>query len=197
MRALDLFCCADGASCGLVAAGFDVVGVDIESQPEYPFTFVQADALTYPLDGFDLIWASPKCQAFTAYKRRPGHVREVENQIPAIRDRLRASGAPLENPVTLCGSMFGLDVKRHRIFETTFPVLAPRCDHARWTPRFPCATNRKNLRRTVEVGVWRIPLDVQRAAMDIGWMTREKLSQAVPPAYARFLAEEFLRWRAT
>src|SRR5690349_13284543 len=86
-RALDLFCCAGGASAGLVAAGFDVVGVDIEPQPEYPFTFVQANALTYPLEGFDLIWASPPCQAFTACKRRPEHVRPRANLIPLTRER--------------------------------------------------------------------------------------------------------------
>jgi DNA (cytosine-5)-methyltransferase 1 len=205
MRALDLFCGAGGASAGLVAAGFEVVGVDVEPQPEYPFAFVQADALEFPLDGFDFVWASPKCQAFTAYRRRPDHVRPVENQIPVVRAHLRASGAPhvienvpgapLESPVTLCGSMFGLDVKRHRCFETSFPVAPPPCDHGRWAPRFPCATNRKNLRKTVEVGVYRIPLDVQRRAMGIGWMSLGRLSQAVPPAYAEFLARAFLSWR--
>ena len=90
-RALDLFCCAGGASMGLHRAGFDVVGVDIRPQPHYPFEFHQADALTFPLDGFDFIWASPPCQGFTAYKRRPDHVAPRENLIPAIRDRLTAS----------------------------------------------------------------------------------------------------------
>jgi DNA (cytosine-5)-methyltransferase 1 len=205
LRALDLFCGAGGASDGLVKAGFDVVGVDIEPQPEYPFTFVQDDALAYPLDGFDLIWASPKCQAFTVYKRRPNHVRPVENQIPDVRARLRehgtphvienVPGAPLESPIILCGSMFGLDVKRHRGFETSFQVVAPPCDHGRWTPRFACATNRTNLRKTVEVGVYRIPLDVQRRAMGISWMSLGRLSQAIPPAYATFLAKAFLSQR--
>lgn len=204
-RALDLFCCAGGASAGLVAAGFDVVGVDCEPQPEYPFTFVQANALTYPLEGFDLIWASPPCQAFTAYKRRPEHVRPRANMIPLTRDRVRASGTPyiienvegarseLFNPVMLCGSMFGLDVRRHRLFETSFKVGQPDCAHFLQKPRFPQATNRKNLRSTVEVGVYRIPLATQRAAMGIDWMSLQKLSQAIPPVYARWLAEEFLR----
>lgn len=203
VKALDLFCCAGGASAGLVAAGFEVHGVDLEPQSEYPYAFTQGDALTVPLDGHDLIWASPPCQAFTAYKRRPDHVEERPNLIPAVRERLRSGGvpyiienvvgAPLEDPTMLCGSMFGLDVQRHRLFETSFHVVPPPCDHGRWTPRFAPATNRTNLRRTVEVGVWRIPIDVQRAAMGIPWMSREKLSQAIPPAYAEFLGREALR----
>lgn len=204
MRALDLFCGAGGASKGLADAGFDVTGFDIEPQPEYPFRFVHADALTATaLDRFDLIWASPPCQAFTAYKRRHNHVYPRANLIPAVRAKLRASGvpyiienvpgAPLENPVMLCGSMFGLDVRRHRIFETSFPVEQLKCQHEKQTPRFAPATNRTNLRSTVEVGVWRIPLDVQHKAMGIDWMSREKLSQAIPPAYADFLARAWVR----
>jgi hypothetical protein len=125
-RALDLFCGAGGASMGLHRAGFEVVGVDACPQPEYPFAFVQADALTFPLDGFAFVWASPPCQAFTAYKRRTDHVRPRRNLIPAVRARLAAAGvpyvienvvgAPLRVPVMLCGSMFGLDVQRHRLF---------------------------------------------------------------------------------
>lgn len=200
LRALDLFCCAGGASRGLVDAGYEVLGVDIEPQPEYPFAFEQADALTWPdLRSFDLIWASPPCQAFTAYKRRGGHVRDRPNLIPQVRAMLEDSGtryiienvpgAPLRDPIVLCGSMFGLDVRRHRLFETNFRVEQPKCAHHLQTPRFPPATNRKNLRSTVEVGVWRIPIDVQRRAMGIDWMSREKLSQAIPPAYARYLGE--------
>lgn len=202
MRALDLFCCAGGASRGLAQAGYEVVGVDLEPQPEYPFAFVQADALTFPLDGFDFIWASPPCQAFTAYKRRPDHVAPKPNLIPAVRARLRTHhratgvpyvienvmGAPLENAVVLCGSMFMLDVRRHRQFEASFVLTPPPCNHAAQTPRFAQATNRKNRRSTVEVGVYRIPLAVQRAAMGIEWMSLGKLSQAIPPAYAEWIA---------
>jgi len=208
VRALDLFCCAGGASKGLVDAGFKVVGVDAEPQPDYPFSFIEDDALrvlkqmTYPCP-WDLIWASPPCQAFTAYKRRPGHVAPRDNLIPRVRELLReigvpyiienVVGAPLEQPITLCGSMFGLDVRRHRLFECSFPVMAPQCRHDLQTPRFPPATNRKNLRRTVEVGVWRIPLEVQQKAMGIDWMPLEKLSQAIPPAYAEFLGRAAMR----
>lgn len=202
MRALDLFCGAGGASYGLHLAGFDVVGVDLEAQPRYPFDFHQGDALSYPLEGFDLIWASPPCQGFTAYKRRPDHVYPMANLIPAIRERLEASGAVyiienvpgarahLRDPVQLCGSSFGLDVRRHRLFECSWPATAPACDHAWQTPRFPPASNRTNLRRTVEIGVWRIPLELQQRAMGIDWMRKPELSQAIPPAYSHHLAAQ-------
>lgn len=195
-KALDLFCGAGGASMGLHRAGFDVIGVDLEPQPRYPFQFVQACALSFELGQFDFVWASPPCQAFTAYKRRPNHVAERPNLIPEIRELLAGKlhcienvpSAPLRDPVTLCGSMFDLDVRRHRNFEFSFPLLAPLCAHHKQTPRFPQATNRKNKRSTVEVGVWRIPLETQRKAMGIDWMDLEELSEAIPPAYSEFIA---------
>jgi DNA (cytosine-5)-methyltransferase 1 len=85
--------------------------------------------------------------------------------------------------------MFGLDVRRHRCFEASFAIVQPKCAHSTQAPRFAPATNRTNLRRTVEVGVWRIPLDVQQRAMGINWMMLEELSQAIPPAYAKYIAE--------
>jgi DNA (cytosine-5)-methyltransferase 1 len=188
-------------------AGYEVTGADINHQAHYPFDFIQGDALSIDLSGFDLIWASPPCQAFTAYRRRKGHVKPMENLIPKVREKLKASdakwiienipGAPLENPVQLCGSSFGLDVRRHRIFETNFPVSTPDCDHSWQAPRFPQATNRKNKRRTVEVGAWRIPIETQRQAMGISWMTLKELSQAIPPVYAEYLARRGMvtsRW---
>jgi DNA (cytosine-5)-methyltransferase 1 len=99
-------------------------------------------------------------------------------------------GAPLRNPVTLCGSMFGLDVRRHRIFECSYPVRAPACAHHTQRGSFPQATNRANRRRTVEVGVWRIPLATQRLAMGVPWMELQELSESIPPAYSEFLATE-------
>jgi DNA (cytosine-5)-methyltransferase 1 len=102
------------------------------------------------------------------------------------------AGAPLHNPARLCGSSFGLDVQRHRYFESNVTLLAPPCDHGWQTPRFPCATNRTNLRRTVEVGVWRIPLAVQQQAMGIDWMTLRELSEAIPPAYTECLGAQLL-----
>lgn len=198
-RALDLCCKAGGVSVGLSEAGYEVTGVDIVPQPNYPFKFIQGNALDVDLDGYDFIWASPPCQDFCAYGRRINYVKPRGNIIPAVRARLEATGkpftienvvgAPLKNPFKLCGSMFGLDVQRHRIFETNFPVPQLECDHSVWTPRFPPATNRKNLRKTVEVGVYRIPLATQKKAMGITHkMTLTELSNAIPPAYSAYIA---------
>jgi DNA (cytosine-5)-methyltransferase 1 len=214
--ALDLFCGAGGATRGLQLAGFHVTGVDISPQPHYcGDKFIQADAFDVDriesLRLFDLIWASPPCQGRTAYRRRPGHVRAVDTDgsIRRIRSALRGlailpdaappyiienvPGAPLESPLMLCGSMFGLEVRRHRLFETSFDAgPQPLCQHHMQRGDFPQATNRKNRRKTCEIGVWRIPLEVQRGAMQIDWMELEELSEAIPPAYARFMAERFL-----
>lgn len=206
MRLLDLFCGAGGASEGYARAGFEVVGVDIAPQPNYPFEFIQADALGdwKGFGTFDAIHASPPCQFGTAYKRRPNHVKDSPNLIRWTRAALKATGLPyvIENnysnrahlidPVMYCGSSFGLDVQRHRMFESNHVLTAPPCDHGWQTPRFPPATNRTNLRRTVEVGVWRIPLDVQQRAMGIDWMTREELSEAIPPAYTEDIGLQLL-----
>jgi DNA (cytosine-5)-methyltransferase 1 len=200
-RLLDLFCGAGGAAMGYHRAGFEVVGVDIKPMPRFPFEFHQADALEYPLDGFDVVHASPPCQAFSAYRRRKDiGKREYPNLIAATRARLTGSpcvienvpGAPLEAPITLCGSSFRLDVRRHRCFEVRPAILAPPCDHEWQTPRFPCATNRANPRRTVEVGVWRIPLAVQQKAMGIDWMRLEELSEAIPPAYTEYIGKQLM-----
>jgi DNA (cytosine-5)-methyltransferase 1 len=100
------------------------------------------------------------------------------------------AGAPLHNPVMLCGSSFGLDIRRHRYFESNVQLDGLPCNHRWQTPRFPPATNRTNLRRTVEVGVWRIPLEVQQTAMGIDWMTLCELSEAIPPAYTEHLGQQ-------
>jgi len=201
---LDLFSGAGGAARGYQLAGFHVTGVDINPQPHYAGDeFHQADAMTFPLDGFDAIHASPPCQAFTAYRRRGAGVGDsYPDLIAATRERLKANGRPyvIENversPVRptsmLCGSSFGLDVRRHRWFETSFPMLSAPCDHGWQRPRFPQATNRTAPRRTAEIGVWRIPLATQQAAMGIDWMLLPELSQAVPPAFTQFIGEQLL-----
>jgi DNA (cytosine-5)-methyltransferase 1 len=94
--------------------------------------------------------------------------------------------------VQLCGSSFGLDVRRHRLFETNWPLMVPPCAHGLQRGDYPQATNRTNRRRTVEVGVWRIPLATQQAAMGIDWMNLEELSEAIPPAFTEYLGSQLL-----
>lgn len=180
---------------GLARAGYEVTGVDIAPQKNYPFAFIQADALMFPLAGYDLIWASPPCQfgsvcTPTAYKARH------PNLIPAIRARLQAQGTPylienvagsrahLINPILLCGSMFGLGVWRHRFFEighSAVWLLTPPCNHSN-IPVLVSGTTRRNKQR-IEFST-----AAKRAAIGIPWMTGQELDEAIPPAYAEYLA---------
>ena len=194
MRALDLFCCAGGASEGLRRAGFEVVGVDIEPQPNYPFEFHQADALTYPLDGFDFIWASPPCQAFTKAKKLQGNAHP--DHIPAVRARLEAAGvpycienvpgAPLLRPVLLCGSMFGLRVYRHRIFEANFEIPFVMCQHDKAQVKMGRAAKEGDV---IQVVGHFSNVPYARKAMDIDWMNQGELAQAIPPAFSEFIVK--------
>lgn len=209
-RGLDLCCGWGGASWGYHLAAqdagvnLDITGVDINPMPGYPFRFIQADALTFPLDGYDFVHASPLCWKWSAYRRRPKLTRkQYPDMIGPLRDRLEAwggphvmenvPGAPLRDPVTYCGSSFRLDVRRHREFESNVPLTAPPCNHGWQTPRFPQATNRVNLRSTVEIGVYRIPLKIQQQAMGIDWMPLTHLSQAIPPDYTRHIGAQLIR----
>lgn len=199
---LDLFCGAGGASRGYADAGFRVVGVDIKPQARYPFEFHQADALEFGLDGFDVVHASPPCQKYHLELRGQNGGR-YPDLLEAVRNRLQASGvrwviesvngAPLVPGMTvmLCGSMFGLDVRRHRYFESNVGLLVPACNHESQAPRFPPWRKGRALSRTVNVtGHGRYKGDtvaLWRSAMGIDWMTRKELAQAIPPAYTRFI----------
>jgi DNA (cytosine-5)-methyltransferase 1 len=211
-KALDLFCCAGGAGMGISQAGYDVTGVDIEPQPEYPHRFLLGNALDADLSGYDFVWASPPCQCFTKYKNcRPNLADKYQDLIAATRAKLTAwggvwimenvVGAPLVNPITLCGSMFGLDVRRHRLFESNVPLQQPSCNHSIWKPnRFPGGRSRERgharilCRGTMEIGRWNIPLAAQKTAMGMEWVTDlRKLSEAIPPVYAEYLARQIMR----
>lgn len=212
MRVLDLFCGAGGAAMGLHRAWPDaeIVGVDIKPQPRYPFTFVLADAMTFPLEGYDFIWASPTCQTHSktrAILRGKGLENPGDDQhIPLIRHRLLCSGityvienvpgAPLLNPLMLCGTMFGLRVLRHRYFETNFCWMAPS---------HPAHNGGTNSHRGYSTGAKYITVGGNNfirtegaAAMGIDWMkTRPELAQAIPPAYSQYIAEQFNLSRGT
>ncbi len=209
MKILDLFCGAGGASMGLSRAfpGAEIFGVDINPQPRYPFNFTQDDALAFPLGGYDFYWASPPCQAHSRLRGIDG--RWYEDFIEPIRMRFDAEtistvptvienvmGAPLVNPVTLCGSMFdGLGVWRHRIFECNFKVKQPVCEHEKIPlPIDVTGTGGPCLKRTTPGGgIHRKPKNMAQAktVMGIDWMIRKEITQSIPPAYAEYIGNEY------
>ena len=200
-RLLDLFCGAGGAAVGYHRAGFDVVGVDIKPQPRYPFEFIQADAMTFPLDGFDVIHASPPCQRYSVMSKcREGLGESYEDLIVTMRDRFRCSGirwvienvpgSPLISPIRLCGRMFGLELYRHRHFESNMAITQP--NHAKhdiaggraghWKPG-----------QIVSVCGNCAPIALAKKAMGIDWMRRDELSEAIPPAYTEYIGKQLIR----
>lgn len=205
-RLLDLFCCAGGAGQGYADAGFDVVGVDIQPQPNYPFEFVQADVMTITPGWiaalFDAVHASPPCQKYSPLSARHPHV-VYPDLIDPTRDLLNAAGRPwiMENVMTaplikersivLCGGMFGLRTYRHRRFESSLPLVAPaHPKHVKLT-----ATKQRKARWaegwhvsiTGDVGTY-----VGPEAMGIDWMSGNELCEAIPPAYTRFIGQQLM-----
>ena len=185
---------------GYHRAGFDVVGVDIKPQPHYPFEFHQADAMTYPLEGFDAIHASPPCQD---HVRAPGAMKKHGTgwMLAAMREQLSANatpwiienvpGAPMRTDYRLCGCLFNLPkLKRERWFETSwqgFDLRAP-CNH----PERPISITGHG----TPTETWKIYGSVSladvRKTMGIDWMGRYELSQAIPPAYTEFIGKQLL-----
>ena len=202
MKILDLFCGAGGAAMGYSRAGFEVVGVDLKPQPRYPFEFIQADAMTFPLEGYDAIHASPVCYAWSKMRDcRPELKANQPDLITPLRPRLLAAGvpyvienvpgAPLNAPVRVCGSGLQLPLQRHRMFESNLPLWGIQCAHGsnRWNPAYKHSTGRKR-RRVPVIGEWRIPKALQDEAMGIDWMTLEELTEAIPPAYTEFIGKQ-------
>jgi DNA (cytosine-5)-methyltransferase 1 len=199
-RALDLFCCAGGATKGLQRAGFHVTGVDIKPQPRYcGDAFFQDDAMTFPMDGYDFIWASPPCQSYSAAMR---HLATPQPMlIEAIRERLEANGAPwvienvvgapLRHPLVLCGTMFGLRIHRHRLFESScLFALVPDCFAKEPVLNPHSAKSRERIyaefgRQDAEK-LWRNEMGVE-------WMSRHETREAIPPAYAEFIGLQIIQ----
>lgn len=221
---------------GYSRAGFEVVGVDLAPQPNYPFEFHQQDALEVlrngwvgPFEGspqyldvdwFDAIHASPPCQrhvkGLAAMNKSVGRAYDHVDLISDTRELLSKSGlpyvienvvgAPLENPVRLCGSSFGLPLRRHRLFESSVPLLVPPCDHSWQTERKywngdrsvrqPDGTRKYGgeHRRSTVVQIYGTPKEAHEwpAAMDIDWMTPEEMVEAIPPAYTECIGAQLL-----
>lgn len=225
-RLLDLFCGAGGAAMGYSRAGFDVVGIDIVNQPRFPFPFIQGDALNPPvrLEDFDVVHASPPCQAYSIMRNLPWlRDRDYPRLIEPTIAMLREWGGPfvLENVMGarldanwLCGQMFGLPFFRHRLFASNWLWLVPPHPKHQGTVRNG-RTMGSRARDIVAVpqqpdggltawfkanGARRMGANVGHAAgvalakeaMQIDWMKREELTQAIPPAYTQFIGEQLI-----
>ena len=214
MRLLDLYCGAGGAAMGYHQAGFtEIVGVDIEPQPSYPFDFIQADVLDLTTVGVaDLIHASPPCQLFSTLRHSPNLRDDHRDLIAPTRELLERSGlpyvienvpgAPIRRDLVLCGSMFGLAadgfvLRRHRIFELSHHfdwLLTPPHDH---TGRAATVVGDLSVNpRAAGVGRMRAGLDGARRMMGVEWMSTDnagrEIAQAIPPAYTRYIGEHFI-----
>lgn len=220
-KLLDLFCGAGGCSVGYARAGFEVVGVDIEPQPNYPFEFFRADAMDvafglqvdcligeigerYQPGDFVAVHASPPCQAYssvTGKKNRDNH----PDLVGPTRKLLTASGipyvienvvgAPLRDPIRLCGSSFALRVRRHRLFESSEFLMSMPCAHGWQTPMFDVYEHGKWIKSPV-ARVYGLGGGKAREswpeAMGIDWMSDPELAQAIPPAYTEFIGKQLL-----
>ena len=207
-RLLDLFCGAGGAGMGYHRAGFDVIGVDIAAQPDYPFEFHQGDALEFlasHMGEFDVIHSSPPCQASSALTKGTNAGRKYVNLIPATRELLAGTDCPtvienvqgsdLRRDLTLCGEMFGLDVIRHRYFEVSVPVVAPEhvphrgrvsgMRHGVWYEG-PYVAVYGNGGGKGSVARW-------QEAMGIDWTAnRKSIAEAIPPAYTQYIGGQLI-----
>lgn len=210
-RVLDLFCGAGGASRGYVDAGFEIIGVDIDPQPNYPYAFVQMDVMLL-LPEFiesarvDAIHASPPCQRYTPGARRHGTQDSHPDLVDPTRELLVASGlpyiienvvqAPLVDPVILCGTMFGLGVFRHRGFESNIPLRVPA--HRKHKGRigdgkYVTVAGHAGGSSTRDGWTNGSTADWVRA-MRIDWMTGREMAESIPPAYTRYLGQQLLAY---
>jgi DNA (cytosine-5)-methyltransferase 1 len=216
MKILDLFCKAGGCSVGYHLTGFNVEGVDIEYQPNYPFKFHQMDAMeflqTEDLSRFDVIHASPPCQGYSkiqslgaarngSYKEHPdlvGPVREllIKTGKPYVIENV--AGSPLRDYIMLCGSMFDLKVYRHRWFESNLMLFAP--PHLPHQDSTPSAGNGLSPKGFISVcgtgGVKGMKageiLEYWSMAMGIDWMNRKELAQAIPPVFTEWIGTQLI-----
>ncbi|WP_413799630.1 SAM-dependent methyltransferase [Streptomyces iranensis] len=210
LRVLDLYCHRGGMAMGYHQAGFEVTGVDLDAAcaAEYPFTFVHGDAIEYLLahgHECDIVHGSPPCQLYTplnAYNHKVypdliGPTREAMLTVgrPYVLENVEAARPEMVDPVLLCGPMFGLRMYRHRLLETSFPLAAP--EHPKHTAL--CARNGylpTAERPFMTITGGRHSRAWQRAAaeaMGTPWITTIRgVCEAIPPAYARWIGEQFL-----
>lgn len=214
MRLLDLFSGAGGATLGYQLAGFETVGVDSARQKHYPGEFHQSDAFEYLAEHgheFDVIHASPPCQ-FYSIATTALHRDKYPDLIPQTREMLKATGkpyiienvagAPLIDPIILCGRMFGLTavdddgtilhLDRHRLFESNVKLDAqPNCrPHDRSLSVggvYGGGRMNRAEAKYVRRGGYTPRQEIREKLMGIIGMTQKELSQAIPPAYTKYL----------
>jgi DNA (cytosine-5)-methyltransferase 1 len=227
MRLLDLFCCQGGAAKGYHDAGFDVVGIDKDPQPNYPFEFVQGDvfyalrAIAWqhadaPLPlcrSFDVVHASPPCQHDSnlskSHNGRPqdhpdliGPTREalLELGLPFVIENVAGARRKLRDPIMLCGTMFpGLRVTRHRYFECHGFDPGPTPQHGAHPLHYTRDKRKAHYGRLDEMtafvsvnGGGNCTVAAASDAMGIDWMDKHGLNESLPPAYTRWIGEQFL-----
>ncbi len=213
-RLLDLFCGAGGAAAGYDRAGFEVVGVDLDAQPEFPFTFVQGDALEMGrrmLGDFDAVHASPPCQGYTSMSNRwrgqGGATDKHPRLIAEVRAMLQEWGGPyvIENvpgarkemrgTVTLHGGMFGLNVSRPRLFESNVMLLTPTAEQPERIVGVYGKLDGRRLWSRKDGSTLRAARTLLEAseAMGIDWMTWDGIKESIPPAYTEYIGRQLMR----
>ncbi|MDQ3730275.1 MAG: DNA cytosine methyltransferase [Actinomycetota bacterium] len=215
-RLLDLFCGAGGAAMGYHRAGFEVVGVDIEPQPNYPFEFFQDDALEViclgefgPWDGKCVaVHASPPCQRYSSAGRRYaktqgshpdliGLTRKILEQtgLPYVIENVGGAVHDLRQPVRICGSSVGLRVHRHRLFETNWPMIVPPCAHQGSGVAVYGKLDGRRLWTRADGSELRAVATLGEAqeAMGIDWMGWDELREAIPPAYTELIGHQLMQ----
>ncbi len=210
LKLLDLFCGVGGASVGYAQAGFEVHGVDLKHGKRYPFTYLRADVLDVLQDKefinqFDVIHASPPCQTHSITQ----HLRNAQGKstskvdlIPQTRAALIASGkpyiienvpgSPLIDPIKLCGSSFGLKVRRHRLFESNMPLKGSICNHKEQGR--PIGVYGSLNDQIPNGGKTAETIDQARQAMGMDWAIWTELVEAIPPAFTKYLGDQIGSW---
>ena len=208
MRLLDIFCGAGGASKGYEMAGFDVTGIDLKSGKRYPFTYIKKDFKTLTvedLQDYDVIHASPPCQTFSITKNlriAQNKKTDKEDLLDVTRQLLIDSGkpyvlenvpgAPLRNPIQLCGSVFNLQVRRHRLFESNMPLKGSGCDHKQQGR--PVGIYGSLNDKIPGGGQTAQTIEIARQAMGINWMIWTELVEAIPPMYTEFIGKQVMTY---
>jgi DNA (cytosine-5)-methyltransferase 1 len=192
---------------GYHMAGFDVTGVDVVPQPNYPFAFIEADATTFPLGDFQVIHASPPCQAHSALAKTfgLGYSEETSWMLQHTIDRLRDNGAPfvienvpgavMPNAFLMCGRAMGLGaLRRHRLFMCEpYLIMSPGCG-CDGRPTVGVYGELRQNDRPARKGqrVMRASRDTARQLMVCHWMSGPELSQAIPPIYTHHIGEQLM-----